>query len=107
MYEQGYYIPYRSQAVNMAKKQPVAKGFAEFSNVPQKMLLLPSPDSDIALEGLVYREVFLRLFGKGYTETPAAVLQDLDRRYNDALKKLDAAKLNSFKAESDRVIRRN
>jgi len=107
MYEQGYYIPYRSQAVNMAKKQPVAKGFAEFSNVPQKMLLLPSPDSDIALEGLVYREVFIRLFGKGYTDTPAAVLQDLDRRYNDALRKLDAAKLNSFRAESDRVIRRN
>jgi multiple sugar transport system substrate-binding protein len=107
MYEQGYYVPYRSQAVNMAKKQPVARGFAEFSNVPQKLLLLPSPDADITIEGLVYREVFIRMFGKGYTETPAAVLQDLDKRYNDALKKLNSAQLNSYKAGSDRVIRRN
>ena len=107
MYEQGYYIPYRSQAVALAKKQPTAKGFAEFANVPQKILLLPSPDSDISVEGLVYREVFLRMFAKGYTDPPATVLQELDTRYNNALKKLDPAQLNSYKAPSDRVITRN
>jgi multiple sugar transport system substrate-binding protein len=106
MYEEGLYIPYRSQAVALAKKQPTAKGFAEFANVPQKLLLLPSPDSDISVEGLVYREVYIRIFGKGYTDPPATVLRDLDTRYNDALKKLPADKLNSFKAPADRVIRR-
>jgi len=107
MYEQGYYIPYRAQAVALAKKQPTAKGFAEFANVPQKMLLLPSPDSDISLEGLVYREVFTRLFSGGYTDSPQAVLQELDKRYNDAVSKMDQAKLNTYKAGPDRVIQRS
>ncbi|MDR3192587.1 MAG: extracellular solute-binding protein [Treponema sp.] len=106
MYEEGLYIPYRSQAVALAKKQPTAKGFAEFANVPQKLLLLPSPDSDVSVEGLVYREVYLRIFGKGYNESPAAVLKEVDDRYNNALKKLSPEKLNSFKAPSDRVITR-
>jgi multiple sugar transport system substrate-binding protein len=106
MYEEGFYIPYRSQAVALAKKQPAAKGFAEFANVPQKILLLPSPDSDISVEGLVYREVFIRMFGKGYSDSPATVLQELDNRYNNALKQLDAAKLESYRAGPDRVIRR-
>ena len=106
MYEEGLYIPYRSQAVTLAKKQPTAKGYAEFANVPQKLLLLPSPDSDVSVEGLVYREVFIRMFGKGYTDPPATVLRELDTRYNNALKQLDKARLDSFKADSDRVIRR-
>jgi multiple sugar transport system substrate-binding protein len=106
MYEEGLYIPYRSQALALAKKQPTAKGFAEFADVPQKLLLLPSPDSDISVEGLVYREVYIRIFGRGYNESPAAVLKELDDRYNAALKKLDGEKLNSFKAPPDRVIKR-
>ncbi|MDR1636478.1 MAG: extracellular solute-binding protein [Treponema sp.] len=106
MYEEGIYIPYRSQAVALAKKQPTAKGFAEFANVPQKLLLLPSPDSEVSVEGLVYREVYLRLFANGYNEPAAAVLKELEDRYNNALKKLSAEKLNSFKASSDRVIKR-
>ena len=107
MYEQGYYIPYRYQALSLAKKEPTARGFAEFANVPQKMLLLPSPDSDIQIEGLVYREVFLRMLARGYSESPQAILQELDKRYNDAVKKMNQAQLNTYKAGDDRVIRRN
>jgi hypothetical protein len=58
------------------------------------------------VEGLVYREVYLRLFANGYNDPPAAVLKELEDRYNNALKKLSAEKLNSFKASSDRVIKR-
>ena len=107
MYEQGYYIPYRSQAVALATKPPTAKGFAEFANVPQKMILLPGPDADLTLEGLVYREVFLRLFSRGYTDTPEQVLRELDTRYNTAVQRLDRNLLNSYRAPADRVIRRN
>jgi multiple sugar transport system substrate-binding protein len=107
MYEQGYYIPYRSQAVALATKPPTAKGFAEFANVPQKMILLPGPDADLTLEGLVYREVFLRLFSRGYTDTPEQVLRELDTRYNTAVQRLDRALLNSYRAPADRVILRN
>jgi multiple sugar transport system substrate-binding protein len=106
MYEEGLYIPYRSQAVALAKKQPAAKGYAEFANVPQKLLLLPSPDSDITIEGLVYREVVIRIFAKGYREDPATVLTDLDKRYNAALGKLDRNVLESYRAGADRVTRR-
>jgi multiple sugar transport system substrate-binding protein len=106
MYEEGLYIPYRSQAVAMAKKQPAAKGYAEFANVPQKILLLPAPDSDVAIEGLVYREVVIRMLAKGYQETPSAILAELDRRYNEALKKLSPSVLESYRAGADRVIRR-
>ncbi len=51
MYEQSLYIPYRQQAIDMAKSQPAQKGFAEFSDVPEKNLMLPSPDSNVTVEG--------------------------------------------------------
>jgi multiple sugar transport system substrate-binding protein len=105
MYEQGFYIPYRSEALNLVKTQPDAKGWAEFADVPQKMMLLPSPDTEISLEGLVYREVIIRMFSGGYRDqTPAQVLKSLDDRYNEAVGKLkqsDPALLESFRAPAD------
>ncbi|GHT68110.1 ABC transporter substrate-binding protein [Spirochaetia bacterium] len=105
MYEAGLYIPFRSEAVALAKKAPTARGFAEFADVPQKIILLPSPDTETAVEGLVYRDALIRLFSR--PTDAAAVLQELDTRYNAALKKnVDSATLNGFKADAARVVRK-
>jgi hypothetical protein len=74
------------------------------------MMLLPSPDTEIPLEGLVYREVIIRMFSGGYRDqTPAQVLKSLDDRYNAAVAKLkqsDPALLESFRAPADYTNRR-
>jgi multiple sugar transport system substrate-binding protein len=104
MYENGLYIPYRNQAIALAKKQPEARGFTEFADVPQKLILLPMPDTQIEFEGLAFREVIARYFSKSYREGAVAVFADLDKRYNDALSKMPREQLETFRQSSDRRL---
>ncbi|MGB8453070.1 MAG: ABC transporter substrate-binding protein [Anaerocolumna sp.] len=102
MYEQSLYIPYRQEAIDLAKSQPAQKGFAEFSNVPEKNLMLPSPDSNVTVEGDAYRETIMKFFAGGYgKEDATTVLADLDDRYNKALGDLDPALLKDFELSPD------
>jgi multiple sugar transport system substrate-binding protein len=101
IYEAGLYIPFRSQAIALAKNPPTVRGFAEFANLPQMVLMLPIPDSMITVEGNIWRETLNRLFTKGYRDNVATVLADLDKRHNEALKQLTKEELESFRASPD------
>jgi multiple sugar transport system substrate-binding protein len=105
MYENGLYVPYRSQAIALAKNAPRLKGFAEFANVPQKITLLPTPNSILAVEGLDMAQVFVRYFSKGYRESGASILEDLDRRYMSALnQQLTVEERERYRQSPNRVI---
>jgi multiple sugar transport system substrate-binding protein len=106
IYEAGLYIPFRSQAIALAKREPTAKGFAEFSNLPQMVLIRPIPDSMITVEGDEWHESFNRLFTGGYRGDVPTVLTDISRRHNEALRQLTKEELESFRAGPDWVTRR-
>jgi multiple sugar transport system substrate-binding protein len=90
LYEAGLYVPFRQEAVKLARNEPAAKGFKEFASVPNPAIAPASPENIVQVEGLTYRETLQKIFAKGYSETPAQVLEDLDKRYNDAVAKLGA-----------------
>jgi multiple sugar transport system substrate-binding protein len=106
MYSKGLYIPYRSEAIALAKTLPTAKGFAEFANVPQKITLLPTPTAILAVEGLSDSDTFIRYFEGGFgAQTGAQVFADLDKRLNAAAKnQLTSAELEKYRAGPDREI---
>lgn len=104
MYENGLYIPFRQEAMDMATKVPEQKGFAEFADVPDKVLMLPMPDGKITVEGDPYRETILALFAGTKGNDAKAVLEDLDNRYNTALEALDPAVLEEYKTPAGRDI---
>jgi multiple sugar transport system substrate-binding protein len=89
LYEAGLYVPFRQEAIRLAKNEPSAKGFKEFASVPNPAISPASPENRVQIEGLTYRETLQRILARGYTnESPAQVLADLDKRYNDAVVKL-------------------
>ncbi len=97
MYEQALYIPYRQEAIDLAKSEPTQKGFSDFANVPEKNIMLPSPDTNVTVEGDAYRETIMKFFAGGYgDESVTDVLTDLDTRYNKALDSLDPELLKGF-----------
>lgn len=106
LYEMGLAIPFRQEAIDMAKTQPNIKGFAEFADVPQSVVQLKDPDEVTKVEGLSYREVFLKLFARGYEEAPKEVLMDCDKRYNEGIAKLEPTVLESFRQNPNMVIER-
>lgn len=103
LYELGLVIPFRQEAIDMATKQPTMPGFAGFAKVPESAVQLQAPDTIVKVEGLSYREVFLKLFAGGYKQSPKEVLLDCDKRYNAAVAKLDPDLLATFKQSSDYV----
>lgn len=106
MYEASLYIPFRSEAIALATKEPERKGFKEFANVPDKVLMLPMPDTFITVEGTAYRDAFLSLLSDTNAD-PVAVITDVEKRYNDALaSQVDPAVLETFRTPADRDIKR-
>jgi len=106
MYENSLYIPFRQEAINMATKEPAQKGFAQFADVPDKVLMLPIPDTFVTVEGQNYRDTVLGLFVEGSTADATEVMRDLDQRYNDALAaQVDSAIVDSFKTPAGRDIK--
>ncbi len=106
MYEQGLYVPIRQEAIDMAAKQPDAKGFAEFANIEQKFVMQPMPDTMITVEGPAYREVLVNLLSGQAGSDVKAVLEDCDARYNKALEALTQEQLDLFKLPEGAVIER-
>ena len=90
MYEQGMYIPYRSQVVSMANESQVY-GWKEFSTFKddQFAIRMADPKGMLKYEGLSARETLAKLLSGGFTEDPETVLKELDQRLNDAFKALD------------------
>jgi multiple sugar transport system substrate-binding protein len=96
MYEEGLYIPIRSEAIAMAKKEPSLKGWKEFAMFTEVFAMPPVPDTLIQLEGPSYREVIVNMWTNPSLYDVKARMADVDKRYNAALSKLPAEKLNLY-----------
>ncbi len=97
MYEQGLYVPIRQQAIDLATKQPDAKGFAEFADIEQKFVMGAMPDTLISIEGSAYRDVIISLLSGQAGSDVKGMLEDCDARYNKALEALTPEQLNLFR----------
>ena len=108
MYEQGMYIPYRNQVLDMASDSTV-KGWKEFATFQgnQFIIRMADPKGAISYEGLSARETLAKLFSGGYSEDAATVLQDLDARLNGGLAQLDDAILNEYVAPPSYKVERD
>jgi len=91
MYENGLYIPVRSEAVALAAKAPEMNGWAEFAEFDEIFVMPPVPDSYVSVEGTTYREAITNMWTNPDLDDVAAVMQDVDKRYNEALEKVDSA----------------
>lgn len=108
MYEQGMYIPYRSEVLDLAGESTV-KGWKEFSTFKgnQFIVRMADPKGVITYEGLSARETLTKLLSGGYSEDPATVLKDLDDRLNGGLKELDEAELKDYVAPASYNVKRD
>lgn len=89
MYEEGLYIPVRSQAVALATKEPEMKGWASFAGFDEVFAMPPVPDTLISVEGTTYREAIVNIWANPELDDVAAIMGDVDARYNAALAKAD------------------
>lgn len=89
MYENSLYIPYSQDAIDMATTKPRKKGFEEFAQTSDTVLLLPMPDMLLSLEGKSYRKTISDMFAGVYEgQDTKTVLRSLDNQYNAALEEL-------------------
>ena len=91
MYENGLYIPVRSEAVALATKEPEMNGWAEFAEYDEIFSMPPVPDSYVSVEGTTYREAIVNMWTNPALDDVEAVMADVDKRYNDALANVDPA----------------
>lgn len=89
MYENGLYIPVRSEAVELAAKAPDMNGWAEYADYDEIFVMPPVPDSYVSVEGTTYREAITNMWTNPALDDVESVMADVDRRYNDALEKVD------------------
>jgi len=101
MYEEGLYIPFRQEAIKMAKKAPAAKGFSDAAYTFQQVIRLPMPDNITPFEGEAYMPTILNMFSGALGNNVRAILRDLDTRYNAGLAKIPANKLEEFRAPAN------
>ena len=105
MYEQGMYIPYRSEVLQIAEESTVAgwKEFSTFGN-DQFIIRMADPKGIISYEGLSARETLSKLLSGGFSEEPAAVLSELDERLNNAFMALDEDVRNEYVAPDSYIV---
>ncbi len=102
MYSQSLYIPFRQEAIDMAKSKPALKGFSDFANIPDKVLMLPTPENIIRVDGTLYRQTISDIFAGVYDDmTVEEVLEDLDNRYNEAFNKLPKTVQDEYRQPAD------
>ncbi len=108
MYEQGMYIPYRNEVLDLAK-EPAVPGWKEFSTFKdnQFIIRMADPKGVISYEGLSAREALAKLLSGGYDTSAQAALKDLDDRLNGGLKKLDPEIYKSYVAPSSYKVNRD
>lgn len=96
MYENGLYIPARSEAIAMATKTPELKGWSSFASFDELFVMPPVPDTLINIEGAAYREAIVNIWSNPKLDDVQAVMADVDKRYNDALAKADQEQVAQY-----------
>lgn len=89
MYEAGLYIPVRSETIDLATKEPDLKGWSAFADFDEVFAMAPVPDTLINIEGTTYREAIANIWSNAPLDDVEGIMADVDKRYNDALAKVD------------------
>lgn len=108
MYEQGMYIPYRSEVLDIAGESSV-NGWKEFSTFKdnQFIIRMADPKGVISYEGLSARETLAKLFEGGYQEDAEVVLKELDERLNRGLDNLEDKEREGYIAPPSYNVKRD
>lgn len=96
MYEEGVYIPLREEAIALATKEPTLRGFAEYATFDELFVMPPVPDAYVAVEGTTYREAITNMWTNPELDDVDAIMEDVDKRYNEALEKVDPAIIDLY-----------
>ena len=106
MYEEGLYIPVRSEAIALASKQPEMKNFSKFANFSEIFAMAPVPDTLIQFEGLTYREAIANMWTDPALNDVEKTMKEMDDKYNAALANVDPATLALYKLSGGVSIER-
>jgi multiple sugar transport system substrate-binding protein len=68
--------------------------------------MAPVPDTLITVEGSTYREAIANMWTDPKVDDVAAVMADVDARYNAALKNVDPATLDLYKLKDGVTVER-
>jgi multiple sugar transport system substrate-binding protein len=97
MYEEGLYIPVRSEAIALATKEPGMKNFSKFANFSEIFTMAPVPDTLIQFEGTTYREAIANIWTDPALNDVETTMKEIDDKYNAALAAVDTAKIDLYK----------
>lgn len=97
IYENAQYLPVRDEAIALATKEPEMKGWKEFAEFEELFVMPPVPDSYVTVEGTTYREAIVNMWTNPALDDVAAVMQDVDDRYNAALAEIDSEIIDLYK----------
>ena len=106
LYEEGLYIPIRQEAIDLAAGEPELRGFAEFADNADALMLIPTPEGHVILEGEGINGTLIYAIANPNAD-PLTVLTDLDSRLNVAIHtQLTPEELATFGAYPGRDNRR-
>ena len=91
MYEEGLYIPVRSEAIALATKEPTMKNFSSFAKFDDIFTMPPVPDNYIQFEGETYREAIANIWTDSKVNDVEKIMAEIDAKYNAALSEIDPA----------------
>jgi len=107
MYEEGLYIPVRTEAIALATKEPTAKNFASFAKFDEIFTMAPVPDALIQFEGDAYRQAIGNMWTDPKLNDVAKIMAEVDERYNAALQELDQDIIDLYTLPDGVTIERN
>lgn len=107
MYEEGLYIPVRSEAVALATKEPAMKNFSAFASFDEIFTMAPVPDTLIQFEGDTYRDAISKIWTDPALNDVEGIMAEIDAKYNAALEKVDPAILDLYRLPEGVTVERS
>ncbi len=107
MYEEGLYIPVRSEAIALATKEPDMKNFSAFASFDEIFTMAPVPDTLIQFEGDTYRDAISKMWTDPKVNDVETIMADIDAKYSTALEKVDAATLELYRLPDGVTVERS
>lgn len=107
MYEEGLYIPVRTEAIALATKQPEMKNFSKFASFSEIFTMAPVPDTLIKFEGDTYRDAIAKIWTDPAVNDVETIMKEIDDKYNEALKAVDSATLALYKLPDGVTLERS
>lgn len=106
MYEDGLYIPVRSEAIALASNEPEMKNFSAFANFDEIFTMAPVPDTLIQFEGDTYRDAISNIWTDPSVNDVETIMADIDAKYNAALAEVDPAILELYRLPEGVTVER-